>query len=81
MTFARIEGFQPTARDKCLFFRPRPYFLLALYVDDILGACECSRFLKKFFNKLAIAATPSSFLGIDVCYDSDQRCVALSQQN
>ena len=87
VTFARIEGFQPTARDKCLFFRPRPYFLLALYVDDLLGACECSRFLKKFFNKLAATfkirdlGSPSSFLGIDVCYDSDQRCVALSQQN
>ena len=87
VTFARIEGFQPTARDKCLFFRPRPYFLLALYVDDLLCACECSKFLKKFFNKLAATfkirdlGSPSSFLGIDVCYDSDQRCVALSQQN
>ena len=55
-------------------------------MDNLLGACECSRFLKKFFNKLAATfkirdlGSPSSFLGIDVCYDSTQRCVALSQQ-
>ena len=36
--FTSDEGFNATSRDECLFFRPKPYFLLILYVDDLLGA-------------------------------------------
>ena len=43
--FTGDEGFSPTSRDRCLFFRPKPYFLLVLYADDLLGACE---FLNKY---------------------------------
>ena len=36
--FTGDEGFTATSRDRCLFFRPnyKPYFLLVLYVDDLL---------------------------------------------
>ena len=34
------EGFIQCSRDECLFIHPKLIFLLLLYVDDLLGACE-----------------------------------------
>ena len=83
--FTSDEGFNATSRDKCLFFRPKPYFLLILYVDDLLGACECKRYLDKFWRKLASVfkirdmGTPSNFLGMEASHDPANSCISLSQ--
>ena len=69
----------------CLFFRPKPYFLLVLYVDDLLGACECKRFLDKFWRKLSTVfkirdmGTPLNFLGMEVSRDFANSCIFLTQ--
>ena len=69
VTFMLGEGFLQCTRDKCLFFHPTLFFLVVLYVDDLLGACENNTVLKKFWRKLATAfkiwdmSTPTNFLG------------------
>ena len=83
--FTGDEGFVATSRDRCLFFRPKPYFLLVLYVDDLLGACECKRFLDKFWRKLSTVfkirdmGTPTNFLGMEVSRDTANSCISLTQ--
>ena len=85
--FSRDEGFTATSRDRCLFFCPKPYFLLVLYVDDLLGACECKKYLEKFWKKLSTAfkirdmGTPMNFLGMEVSHDPANigSCIFLPQ--
>ena len=85
--FMLQEGFKQCTRDKCLFYHPTVFFLLVLYVDDLMAACESKSFLKKFWRKLCARfkirdlGTPTNFLGIEVNYMLEKRCVALSQQS
>ena len=55
-------------------------------MDDLIAACESKSFLKKFWKKLCARfkirdlGTPMNFLGIEVNYIQEERCVALSQR-
>ena len=83
--FTRDEGFTATSRDRCLFFRPQSFFLLVLYVDDLLGACKCKKYLGKIWRELATTfkirdmGAPSNVLGMEVRHDPANSCIFLSQ--
>ena len=61
------------------------YWYHVLYVYDLLGACECKKFLDKFWRKLSTVfkirdmGTPSNFLGMEVSHDTANSCISLSQ--
>jgi hypothetical protein len=54
-------------------------------MDDLLMACECKRFLDKFWALLSKTfrirdtGVPTNFLGIEIHYVPAQKCVALTQ--
>ena len=86
VNFMLGEGFLQCSRDKCLFFHPTLFFLVVLYVDDLLGACENNTVLKKFWKKLATSfkirdlGKPTNFLGIEIACVPAQKSVALCQR-
>ena len=65
---------------------PSLFFLVVLYVDDVLGACENNNVLKQFWKKLATTfkirdlGKPTNFLGVKIKYVPSEKCVALTQQ-
>jgi hypothetical protein len=79
------HGFNQLKSEECIFVHTRLEAVLAVYVDDLLvaarvesGLREVQRLIEERFT-VRHMGVPVYFLGMNVCYDREQRKIKLDQ--
>jgi len=79
-------GYRPAKADKCLFLNPSTseHVAVVIWVDDFIYMCEkeetWNKFLARLRQRFTIpnAGSLRSFLGMEISYDPDARCMHVS---